>query len=77
MLFVDEALAQLLNREIKFEADHQPFAAHFFDLRESAEFVKQVLPDGGRIFDELLPFDDVEHGQSTGAREVIPSEGGA
>ena len=49
MLFVDEALAQFLNREIKFEADHQPFAAHFFDLRESAEFVKQVLPDGGRI----------------------------
>ena len=74
MLIIDESAAQFFDRFFKFESDHQPASAYFFDLRKFLEFFQQVITDFSGIFHQMVLFNHIHYGKSCRACQVISSE---
>ena len=80
MLLVNEVDALLLDRVVKHNAYHESAAANFGYAaltHKSLEALEQVFAHTVSVLNEVLLLKDVEHGNGSGAAEVVAAKSGA
>ena len=77
MLLVNEAATQFFYRIVELHAYHQATASHFLDAGNLFQFREQVFAHFSCVLHQLLFLEDFEHGDGSGAAEVVAAEGGA
>ena len=80
MLLVNEVEALLLDRVVKLNAYHESAATNFGYAaltHKSLEALEQVFAHTVSVFNEVLLLKDVEHGNGSGAAEVVAAKSGA
>lgn len=76
VLIEKEALPDVLDGVIHFDANDQATSAHIPDVGQPFEFAHEVIADEGGVVDESFLLQDIEDGDSGGTGEVIAAEGG-
>ena len=76
MLFHKQPLvADFLYRLFELDANHKAAAAHFLDAVDFLQFREQIVAHFCGVVNQILFFDDVEHGASTSAGQMVAAEG--
>ena len=76
-LVEQEAAADFLDGVLELDADHQATATDFLDAGQFEQFADEVVADLLRVVHQMLRFHDVEHGDGSGAGQMVAAEGRA
>ena len=77
---MDEPLSYLLVGDVEHDTDHQSASAHFHNVRlgllQRFQLTDKIVSHFTGVVYQVLLLEDIEHGQCSGARQVVAAEGG-